>query len=142
MMNLMSLKVLKCISKNSIFNLKTEFVRSFVSVKEDFQECQNYYKNEELLNLDLNERKKQVIYRCQRLGIKELEIVFSAWTLHNIDKLNKDKLEKFIKDIIYRDNMDLLKHINKTKPISQLSKNDYLRIVIEDIDNGNVKIND
>ena len=62
--------------------------------------------------------KKQVMFRCKHLGIKELEIIIGDWLELNIDKMEFDDLEQFEEEVIQVENPILFQYLCDNKPLN------------------------
>mmetsp|Transcript_11819 Transcript_11819/g.13420 ORF Transcript_11819/g.13420 Transcript_11819/m.13420 type:complete len:111 (-) Transcript_11819:126-458(-) len=60
---------------------------------------------------DLDGFRKQTLYRCRHLGMKELEIIIGDWVEMNLDKMDYKDLDQFEEEVIQVENPVLFSYL-------------------------------
>lgn len=55
-----------------------------------------------------------MLYRARNLGMKQLDLIVGSWATYNVDKMNKDQLMNFNKEVLLQETPDLMKKLMGT----------------------------
>lgn len=60
---------------------------------------------------DLAALRGQMLYRAKNLGMKQLDLIVGSWATHNVNKLNKEQLLNFNKEVLQQETPDLIRKL-------------------------------
>ena len=80
---------------------------------------------------NIEDYKKQLIYRGGRVGQKELEMIINEYLIVNMDNMKYEELVKFEEEVLMSDNMILFNYILGVKDVKGIDKGSYLVAVKE-----------